>query len=225
MAFFTPGKSTPFKAFDMTKTGIVIQDDLSEDQWKEGLKYFKLAKTAIEVGLADYLSYGRAKYGVKVVDAALQQLEFDMPTVTRAIDISTIPIEMRHDNLTAEHYLILARANDLSKSGRNKWARTASEQNLTPSILKASIAAGEVVSASQASQQQHGIVNIHAIRQDFDIWMRRIKGVKGILKLGEEHRKEIMGEIAPIVDLYNKLSVATSSAPEKKKTKAAKKKH
>lgn len=214
-------EGTPRPAFTLTKTGIIIRDDLEEDEWKEGLKLFFWAQHSLKLGFSQYISYGKAKKFK--VDEALAQLEFDMPTVKVALDLATVPLEMQFENLTAEHYLVLARADDQSKPKKMKWAKIASDQNLSPSQLKASIAAGEVVSTSTTRQQTHGIINIHGIRQEFEIWLRRVGGVEGILKMDKEHVAEIVGEMDLMIEVYNQIK---SGNPPKKAAakKAAKKK-
>lgn len=206
--------------FTLTGSGIVIPESLTLEEWKEGLKLFKWAQTSLKLGFAGYISFGKAKFGKEVVDDALGQLEFEMPEVKQALDIGTVPDEMRHENLTAEHYIVLARADDLSKPKKVKWAKIAAEQNLTPPQLKASIAAGEVVSVDVARQQRHGIISIHGIRQEVDIWLNRVKGIDGILKMDDAHRQEILDLLKPIHDLY----AAIKAGPKKKGKKAAKKK-
>jgi len=219
LAIIDPGRETTEAAFRLTKTGIVIRDDLTEEEWKDGLKLFYWAQHSLKLGFSQYISFGKAK-GYKVNDA-LAQLEFDMPTVKIALDLATVPIEMQHENLTAEHYLVLARADDLSKPKKMKWAKIASEQNLTPPQLKASIAAGEVVSTATARQQSHGIIGIHGISQEFDIWFRRVGELDGIMKMDKEHQDEILGEIEPIAKLYDQIK---AGKPAKKTAKKAAKK-
>lgn len=211
--------------FTLTRTGIIIPDDLTENNWRDGLKLFKWAQTSLKLGFASYIAYGTAKFGRDKVSAALGQLEFDMPTVTQAMDINTVPDEIRYDNLTADHYIVLARSSDLTKAKKADWSRIASEQNLTPPQLKASIAAGEVVSVSVTRQQQHGIIGIHGIRQELDIWLNRVGGIDGILKMDQAHQDEILGEIERFADLYAQIKAGTGDKkPDKKPAKAPAKK-
>lgn len=209
-------------AFTLTKSGIIIRDDLTEPEWKDGLKLFHWAQHSLKMGLSQYISFGKAKKFN--VDDALAQLEFDLPTVKAALDLATVPLEMQHPNLNAEHYLVLARADDTSKTQKVKWARIAAEQHLTPPQLKASIAAGEVVSVSTTRQQQHGIVSIHGIRQEVDIWLNRVKGVEGILKMDRPHQQEILELLKPIADLYAQILKGSSGKPKKNAKKSAGKK-
>lgn len=170
----------------------------------------------MKLGFAAYLAFGQ-RFGKEAVEGALAQLEFDMPDVKQALDINTVPPEMRHDNLSAEHYLVIARADDLPKKGKLKWAKIASEQNLSPVQLKASIAAGEVVDVAAARQQRHGIISIHGIRQEVDIWLNRVGGIEGILKMDKPHQDEILELIEPIANLYSQIKGGTKKKSRKKK--------
>ena len=111
----------------------------------------------------------------------------------------------------------IARADDLPKKGKLKWAKIASEQNLSPVQLKASIAAGEVVDVAAARQQRHGIISIHGIRQEVDIWLNRVGGIEGILKMDKPHQDEILELIEPIANLYSQIKGGTKKKSRKKK--------
>lgn len=213
-----PGQKPGRAAFKIsTEDEIVIPDDLSEEEWCQGLHFFKRSHIKLKLWFSGYLSFGQIKFGKEKVDTALAQLEFDMPMVTQALDIGTVPDEMRFHNLTAEHYIILARADDLTKPKKIKWAKIASEQNLSPLQLKASIAAGEVVSTAGTRQLTQGIVSIHGIRQELDLWLHRVKGVEGILKMDLPLQQEILNEIEPIAFLYEELKAGMAKKPKGKK--------
>jgi hypothetical protein len=50
-----------------------------------------------------------------------------------------------------------------------------------------------------------GVITIHGIRGLFDVWIRRVGGLEGILKMEPEIRQEIIGEILPIARLCRDL--------------------
>jgi hypothetical protein len=191
-------------AFTLTPTGLRVRDDLTYEEWVDGLKFFRWAHNALEVGFSDYLAWGNIKFLKQAVDSALEQLEFDLPTVKAALDINTVPPEIRYPNLTSEHYIVLAK-NCEKKNQMVKWAKTASVQSLTPGQLKASIREGEVVDTTALRQQTRGIASVHGVRQDFDIWLRRVGGVEGIRKMNDEDVSAIMEELRPMYDLYREL--------------------
>lgn len=216
------------------KDGILtIPEELTKLQWFNGLRVLKSAHDNYKLFLAGYMAYGEAKWGKDAVENALHQLEFDMPTVRQAIDINTVPLDIRQPGLSGEHYVVLARS-DLKPKQLAKWAKTASDQNLSAPQLKASILAGEVVTTAVAKQRQHGVITIDGIRQEFEMWLRRMGGTKGILKLKPDMVKDIVKDLQPIARLYSDLFQSTiepkKKAPRKAKakkpvkTKAAKKK-
>ena len=50
-----------------------------------------------------------------------------------------------------------------------------------------------------------GLASVHGIRADFEIWLRRVGGLAGILKMPSDNIMEIIGEIQPIGTLYLEL--------------------
>jgi len=191
----------------ITEHGVELDDALSFDDYREGLRALKDLHSRSKLVLADYVRQGKIKYGDIAVDTAMGQLEFDLPTVKAIVNINSVPASLREHNLEADHYVVLAKA-ALTPQQREKWAKTAADQNLTASTLKASINAGEVQTPAQAKSKNHGIASAHGIRAEFEIWLRRVGGVKGILKMGEGYPREIIRELEPIWYLVNELNEA-----------------
>lgn len=189
----------------MTDMGIKFTDEnISFEDWSHGLKVFKWARKKLLDGFGDYIRFGQTKWGVEKVNQEIAQLEFEMPMVKAALNLNSVPEEVRQPDLKSEHYLVIARAG-LNKDQQKKWAKTAQEQRLTPNQLKVSIERGEVVSESVAKKQTHGIISIHGIRQEIDVWLRRVGGIEGLLKMEEDDRKEIVGELNLISEIHAKL--------------------
>lgn len=196
----------------LTDQGVVLKDDMTHEEWHEGLKIFKWAKLRLDLGFAGYLKFGEVKFGKEMVGSSLGQLEFDLGDVTTAMYVNTVPDKIRKDNLSAGHYVVLARAGITPKQ-MEKWSDIASEQSLSPSQLKASIQHGEVIDPSVVKQQTHGILTIHGISQEFDVWMRRVGGKEGIAKMSEEARDEIAGELEKFAELYEFVCETLSQMP------------
>ena len=51
----------------------------------------------------------------------------------------------------------------------------------------------------------HGITTIHGIRMEFDIWLRRVGRLEGILKMDRQSRDDIVGELRAIAELHRAL--------------------
>ena len=61
---------------------------------------------------------------------------------------------------------------------------------------------GQSVLPKSGKALTHGIVTIQGIRMEFDIWLRRVGGLDGILKMDRQSRHEIVGETRAIAQLY-----------------------
>lgn len=197
--------------------GVEFSNDVSYDQWREVLRLAKTIKRKAAIMVADCIAFGVPKWGADKVDEALEQLEFEATLVKAAIAINSVPKTMRFENLEGDHYVELAKAK-LDKKSATRWARIAHEQRLTPTQLRFSIAEGEVVDRTVAKQQQTGIYTIHGIRQEFDVWSRRVGGLEGVKAMDMDHKVEIMEELEAICDfgfeLNNHLATLQESADQ-----------
>lgn len=212
-----------FLGFTITvDNGYVVTDEnMTFETWERGMRALHTLEGAVELAKARHMAFGVAKFGRDKVDACFGQLELPLTDVKRALDISTIPPEIKYRNLDADHYVVLARA-ELTPTKLKHWAKVASLQALTPSILKASIAAGEVVSSATAAQQQHGIVSLKGVRQEFDIWLNRVGGIRGIYSMDKKEPgsiQDIIEDLEPFAELYSAL-VGGRNESERKTSKA-----
>ncbi len=191
--------------FSITPDGMrmELQEDISFDQYRLILQVLKNAKTKSTIWLADAIRFGNKKFGADLVNTALEQLEFDMPVVRSAIAIESVPPELRLPNITADHLVELSKAE--SKKDKVKWARLASEHNLTPVQLRFSIAENEIVDRAASRQLATGVVTIQGIRQSFEIWRMRVGGIDGVLKMEDDDQSAIIGELQEIADFCNQL--------------------
>lgn len=191
----------------LTDSGVTISDDMTHEQWVEGLRGWKWLNAKLKMGLADYIKWGELKFGKERVDDWLDQLEFAMPLVNAARQITAIPESIRHDGLSSDHYVVLARAQTqdgkpLPEKQISKWAKTASEQNLSPSRLRESIQQGEVVTDAVARQQRSGIVSPVGIAREIEIWFRRVGEYEGIAKLDNDNRIMIAEQFRQAAEIY-----------------------
>jgi hypothetical protein len=207
--------------FRLTASGIDIDQDITFEQWHEGLGLFKWMQSKMKIGFSDYVSFGRIKFGKERTEESLAQLEFDMPTVKAALEIGTVPLELRKPGLEAEHFVVLARS-QLSAKQQVKWAETASLQKLSPNQLKHSIDAGEVVTTTVARSRQTGTISLKGIRQEFDIWLRRMDGIEGIRRASIEVQEDLLSDLQAFHELY--MALVSPTKPARKPKKAAKKK-
>lgn len=176
-----------------------LADDVSFEQWTEVLRFIKDTRKKASIYIADCIAFGIKKWGRKKVDEALEQLELEATLVKTAFAISTIPLDLRFDNLVGEHYVELAKSG-IPKAQKVRWARIASEQQLTPSQLRFSIIEGEVVDRAAARAMQTGVLTIQGVRQSFDVWARRVGGIEGVKAMELDHKMEIMEELDAICE-------------------------
>jgi len=181
-------------------TGSVeFSEDISFEQWREVLRLAKTIKRKAAVIVADCIIFGTPKWGSKAVDEALEQLEFESILVKNAVAVTCIPRNMRYPHLDPDHYSELFRSK-LSKKDKIKWAKIASDQHLSPSQLRISMLQGEVVDPAAIKESNTGVTTIHGIRQDFDVWMRRVHGIDGVKSMDPEMKLEILEELKAIVE-------------------------
>jgi hypothetical protein len=190
------------KAFSITETGIKIREDLTFEEWRNGLKAFRWAQINLNVALADYLKFGEIKFGAERASEAVTQLEFPLADITKAVYIGSVPEGIRKHKLSPEHLVVLAKSG-VKPREMERWAKTTVEHNLSPIQLKESIKLGEVVSDSVAKKNTHGIITIHGIRMEAEIWLRRLGGVNGLKALGPEEKGEIAREVSLFLEIHD----------------------
>jgi hypothetical protein len=185
-------------------TKIQLSEDTTFEQWREGLKIINWFDKKLAIGLASYIDWGNIQFGTAKVNEALEQLQFEATLVKTAVAVTSIPTELRFPNLEGGHYVELAKA-DLTKPKGIHWARIASEQNLTPSQLRFSIIEGAVVDKSATRALESGVVTIHGIRQQFDVWFKRVGEMDGISKMDTDNKQDILEELDGIANVWAEL--------------------
>jgi hypothetical protein len=63
-----------------------------------------------------------------------------------------------------------------------------------------------------------GVTTIQGIRQEFDVWLRRVGGIDGILKMPPECLEDIVIEIQPIEKLHSQIMQALTKRDSTKRT-------
>lgn len=205
------------RAFRITEGKLIIPDSLSWPEYANGMSLFKSLTDNLKLYRSQYVAFGHLKFGKDRVNNCMAQLEFEMDDVRKDIEIASIPASVRRDSLKAEHYTVLARAGIKTKE-QAKWAGIAATQNLTPGQLKASIAAGEVVTQDQARSQNSGILTLSGISMELETWLRRAGGLEELRKKPADQREMLAGQIKIACDIY-----AALTAPARKARKRARK--
>ena len=191
----------------LERRGCVIRGKLSYERWLFVLASWRQLKHVWELGFADILNYGRERFGEEKVEEALHQLEFNLQDAQRALAIGQIPLDLRVEELTAEHYYILGKA-DLTPKERGRWAAIAHKEKLSALELQKSIEAGKVVrlrTIEGMSGRNSGVATIEAISFWFERWENQVGGEKAVLAWGRDVKVAWLTEVRPILDLAAKV--------------------
>lgn len=183
----------------MTANGLVFDQPLSIEQWKEVGRMLKAARTATLWWEADWMQYGKASYEETEWDAAVDQLEFDFVggKYDLLMSLAAVPLERRRPGLSAQHYLFLTKLPTVKE--QDKWAKVAEVEKLTPTDLKRSIAQGEVVRGSE--ERQGGVNTIQEVVRMFAEWHRQVESMDPIENWSKAQHKALLDEMKEIVDL------------------------
>jgi len=187
-----------------TPQGLVIDGEMTIEQWTNFLNTIHSIKSAYHCVLADHLNYGREKFGIAAVAIALEQAEFELADVNKAEAIGQLTFDFRSTHLlNSEHYFILSQKLTEDKD-RTRWAKIATKERLTPLELKRSIESGKVLKTAQiqdASGQGSGIVTIQGALFKMQQWHVKMGGTDQILQLPEEDRQNLLALLTPTIEL------------------------
>jgi len=83
------------------------------------------------------------------------------------------------------------------------------EYRVTPELLdwieskRRQVARRKHPSLRENRRTDTGVLTIHGMRQDFDIWKRRVGGLNGILKMDRECQQDILVELQAFARLHH----------------------
>ena len=119
LTLFGGGKPTNAKII-VTRLGVRIEGKLSLEEWRRAVFTWKSIWEAFHVGFSDIIAHGRKEFGDEVVDQTLEAFHFDMADVLKCYAIGQLPLDLRDESLTGEHYYILAQGlpNATKEQGR-----------------------------------------------------------------------------------------------------------
>ena len=191
------------------RNGISFVGQMHYEQWIEALATWKRVSEVYHFGLADFINYGRERFGAQKVQGALTQLDFDLADVMKAEAIGQSTLDLRLVSLTSEHYYVLGRLLPEGKQEQGKWAALAEKHELSALELKKSIEAGKVIKQpeiDQTSGRNSGITNIEGLTLMFERWERQVGGEEKILHDWNDDLKRLwLEKVRPIVELAVKV--------------------
>ena len=151
-----------------------IPEGLPFEGWYDLGRYLSEMRRSVNFWQTKHVRFGRAAYGQERTAEALQQMDFEFQDV-KAMDALLKLDGVAHAELSAEHHFVAARA-DVPSEQREIWLATAEREKLTPAELRTSMIKGEVTRAEVGAGRESGVGSPHAVRQQFDFWMREIEG-------------------------------------------------
>lgn len=192
---------------EFSPRGLKFRGEMTFEQWKELLGLWRVVKTAYHAGLGDILAYGRERWGEDAVKECLVQYDFDLNDELHALAIGQIPLDLRSQELTPEHYFVLGKCLD-NDADRARWQTAAVKHNLTAYELQKSIEAGKVVKGEELKAEQgrnSGILTIQSLVARMDMWHKRVGGEQGILAMPVEAKKQLLHELELPARIYSRL--------------------
>ena len=150
-----------------------IPEGLLFEAWYDLGRYLAEMRRSVNFWQTKHVRYGRGCYGEEKTAEALAQMDFEFADV-KAMDALLKLDGVAHAELSAEHHFVAARA-DVPPEQREMWLATAEREKLTPAELRASMIKGVVTRAEPGGGRESGVGSPHAVRQQFDFWMREIE--------------------------------------------------
>lgn len=217
-AFAARSTGLPLLQMDITRYGLRIQEDLTEETWTALMMKLKLIKDTFRTTIADLLSYGRNRFGEDFVNDTVEQLEFSFEDITQANAIGKVPLALRQGyQLTSEHSYVLGLAFPDDPTSQDLWASRAREHHLSALALKRSIERGEIITDEALKGETgsgSGIPVINGLGLQFSRWQNHIGGEEKVLTMSEPARRQILREISPIAALCRRIELSLTPSME-----------
>ncbi len=173
--------------------------------FRKELIYFGEMRRSMNFWQARHLGYGRREYGEEKVAEAMDQMSLEFADVEAMETLQKLETSPRSE-LSAEHHFVLAKAG-VDAEAQTTWLETAWREKLTPVELRKSIIAGKVIRSEASGNGPHsaGVASPHAVRQQFDFWVRQAgDGWRG---LDRGQKEQLLGLLAPIAALVAEIEV------------------
>jgi hypothetical protein len=155
-----------------TKTALILPEGMKPEEWAACGDYLQAAEKSLGVWKADWLRYGHANYEAAFVQSTLVQMEFDLKELERLELLGQVEPAHRHQELTPEHFLVVAKRVEDPKE-RETWLSTAQIEGLTPRELQASIRANEVIHI-EMEKRQVSLPSPYAARAEYRAWRKEL---------------------------------------------------
>lgn len=181
--------------------GLEISEDATVADVRNLLQLLKAYEASGMLALADVLTFSREKGYLEQVEIALEELEFDMAAVKKALLVAEVPRGMRHADLNAEHYYVVSQ---MTHEEKLRWLAVAVRNKLTGFELKKSIEAGRPLTRKQIaamSGQGSGILNYQGVLTKWDRWKNTVGGVDSILSWPRPALVQFVEDMQPVKEV------------------------
>lgn len=193
---------SPRASIKITEHGAIINGHLSEKEWIEAISSMRDIQRSYLKALGDIVSYGIDNFGEETVGRHIEQLEFNLSDANTALGIATLPYDFKAAYpLTPEHYYVLSKLP--TEDAKEKWAQKTIKHKLTALELKRSIAAGQILTTKEISNNSglgSGIATIEGTLFHFSRWQKQMDEQK-ILALPKDNRLALLEKLSPILTL------------------------
>lgn len=190
-----------------SRLGADFDRNCDKEQWQEYGRALKGLNDLGDLYRADWLKFGRKKFGPEVVKECADQLQFDYSSLDRSTAIALFPREKRRESLKVEHYAAFGNSlhnEEIKEEDIDRWILLIEEENLSPAELIRSLAAGRVVRI-QSQLPQGGIATIQAVNSTFSRWLKTVETNSPIEKMDASTKAEIFEELKPIGEFFERL--------------------
>lgn len=208
----------PLFGIDIQPHGLVLRQELTQEQWLNTLQRLRVVKTAYHNVLADLIAHGRTRFGDTFVNESIEQLEFAFDDINHAENIAHVPLRLREAfALTSEHYYVLGLKFPADHTSQELWAQRARDHKLNPHLLKRSIEQGRILTDDtlrQLTGHNSGMPVLQGLALPFNRWLNNVGGLTIVKEWDIESRTEVLREISPLVDFALELRASLETVTQ-----------
>ncbi len=162
-------KEMIYASFIFYKNGLDAVDNPTFGDWIECGRFVRSAGQSVHLWIGDWLNYGEQTWPDKYL-AAIDRTGLDIQTLRNDKWVTArIPIRIRKDRLSFDHYQTLART-DLEAEEMEGLLQEAVDKKISSSAFRKYIQKIEFIYKSQSEKKQ---VQLSMIKESFD-WLYKI---------------------------------------------------
>lgn len=181
----------------ITPNGAVFSGEITSHDWRFHMQSLRGVQRGYKKVLSDMVRYGIEHFGEAEVQGTMEQLRFDLGDAKQALVVAALPQSLTEGSLSLEHQYVLGKELETHEE-REKWAKIAEEEKLSPADLKTSIEVGEV---SRAKDRQKGLLSFELVLGSFI----RCKKNYDVTVMSKQQREQIAALLLPITEYRNQL--------------------